>query len=298
MATHQYTRISTQDSGTSSYQREAVSSDSDSSTLVASESRWSTIHQPRKYLRSSTPIIIILTVLSLSLATYQFIRSYSQTNSPPTTSSKEADPLFDFRYTTDLASQDSYRDQQPHTHNRWQTPSGEWLSCGHSPHEAIARNCQFDIMAAVWLPPPCYNAEFAHEMAQATQSNATEISVSPKHSVSMTNMTWHTDQDLSVETFIPFAQLAEYFVAKFDKGEKLIAYSIENFHVAHCLYMMRSALMAMQRVAAGEKDVYVHEQAMGAEHSEHCNDVIMNHETRKTGVTELEFGFGWCHKMS
>lgn len=280
MESHQYTRA--KDDESSSF-------DSEANTVLERDSEeWQRLapQRQRKFPSLLTLTIATLTVLSLSFATYRFIRSRSNRFSTTLPHNSHAD--FNYHDMTDQNEQ----------HSRWQTPEGVWTSCGHSPHEAIARNCTFDIMAAVWLPPPCYNEQFAKKTAQIIHLDATAITVSPKHSLSMTNMTWHTDVNLSPETFIPLPNLADYFVDQYDKGERLLAYSIENFHVAHCLYMMRSALMAMQRVAAGEKDVYVHEQAMGAEHSEHCNDVIMNHEIRKSGVTQLEFGMGWCHKLS
>ncbi|KAF2790620.1 hypothetical protein K505DRAFT_188372, partial [Melanomma pulvis-pyrius CBS 109.77] len=158
------------------------------------------------------------------------------------------------------------------------TPSGEWISCGHSPHQAIERGCKFDIMSAVWIPQPCYNETFAKEVAAMHHANITNLDFSPRRAVSMTNFTWHSDESLSPESYIPLENLEQFFIEKFDKGERLIAYSIENFHVAHCLYMFRAALRSMERVAAGEKHVYVHEEAMGRPHANHCQNVMMNYE--------------------
>jgi hypothetical protein len=31
--------------------------------------------------------------------------------------------------------------------------------CGHSPAEAVAKNCHFDMLAFAWVPIPCYDAE-------------------------------------------------------------------------------------------------------------------------------------------
>jgi hypothetical protein len=47
--------------------------------------------------------------------------------------------------------------------------------------------------------------------------------------------------------------LEQFFLNKYEKREMLIAYSIEIFHVAHCLYMFRAALRGLKSFAAGEK---------------------------------------------
>jgi hypothetical protein len=31
--------------------------------------------------------------------------------------------------------------------------------CGHSPAEAVAKNCHFDMLAFAWVPIPCFDAE-------------------------------------------------------------------------------------------------------------------------------------------
>ncbi|KAF2010634.1 hypothetical protein BU24DRAFT_62207 [Aaosphaeria arxii CBS 175.79] len=255
------------------------------------QSQW---HRPArsKSMKVAAAAVIILSITSLLAASIQYIAS--QRSKLPTTSSKDADPYYNFRYTTDLASQDDYRDQ----HSRWKTASGEWTSCGHSPHEALERGCKFDIMSAVWIPQPCYNATFAHEIATLHHSNATTLTTSPKHGVSMSNFTWHSDESLSPESHIRLEDLEQFFIDKFDRGERLIAYSIENFHVAHCLYMFRAALMGLERVAAGERGVYVHDEAMGRPHANHCQNVLMNYEKWKSGVVALEFGMGWCKRVS
>jgi hypothetical protein len=33
--------------------------------------------------------------------------------------------------------------------------------CGHSPAEAVAKNCHFDMLAFAWVPIPCFDAEYA-----------------------------------------------------------------------------------------------------------------------------------------
>jgi hypothetical protein len=32
--------------------------------------------------------------------------------------------------------------------------------CGHSPAEAVAKNCHFDMLAFAWVPIPCFDAEY------------------------------------------------------------------------------------------------------------------------------------------
>jgi len=251
-------------------------------------------NNPSRLGRFVVGTLMLLSIVSFITATTQYMVSY--THSMALSSSEQVDPYFNFRYTTDLADQNDYRDQQ----SRWRTHDGEWISCGHSPHEAIDRGCVFDIMSAVWLPKPCYNSTFATEVAAIHHADIQPGSLhfSPKTGVSMRNFTWHADESLSPESYIPLNRLENFFLDKYDRGERLIAYSIENFHVAHCMYMMRTALRGLERVTSGEKDVYVHEEAMSEGHAQHCQNVLMNYEKWKTGVVSLEFGMGWCQKVS
>ena len=283
----------------SQHEYKPITSNGESESEAGSEQAFhSTNERPgtSRRLKVSRLLPFVLSVMSILLfivSTIQWAQTHSR--NVPFSSSQDADPYFNFRYTTDLASQNDYREDR----SRWKTPSGEWTSCGHSPHQARERGCKFDIMSAVWLPPPCYNETFAREAAAMHHgTNVSPPSVSPKTGVSMTNFTWHSDESLSPESYIPLDELEQFFIDKYDQGEPLIAYSIENFHVAHCLYMMRAALRGLERVAAGEKHVYVHEESMGRPHAEHCQHVLMNYEKWKHGVVALEFGMGWCKRVS
>lgn len=283
---YRYTTVGLDDAS-DSYKSEADSRD----TLAQPPSRWYRPSRSR-LLTLAVASAVILSCLSFIAASVQFIRS--QSSQLPLQSSKDADPYFNFRYSSDLASQDNYRDQ----HSRWKTPAGEWTSCGHSPHQARERGCVFDIMSAVWIPRPCYHEEFAKAAAAMHHAANATLDYSPRRAVSMSNFTWHSDESLSPESYIPLEELEQFFIDKYDRGERLIAYSIENFHVAHCLYMFRAALRSMERVAAGEKHVYAHEEAMGRPHANHCQNVLMNYEKWKHGVVALEFGMGWCKRVS
>jgi hypothetical protein len=36
----------------------------------------------------------------------------------------------------------------------------ERYDCGHSPAEAVSKNCHFDMLAFAWVPIPCFDAEY------------------------------------------------------------------------------------------------------------------------------------------
>lgn len=40
--------------------------------------------------------------------------------------------------------------------------------CGHSPAEAVAKKCHFDLLAFAWVPIPCFDAEYVHIFFRST----------------------------------------------------------------------------------------------------------------------------------
>lgn len=114
--------------------------------------------------------------------------------------------------------------------------------------EAIANVCIFDIMSLVYVPLACFeNAIYAE-------------TVSPK------------------SPRLPASSLEEPILQ--DENELSQYGSIwttQGWHVAHCLYTWRVGTRGRARVAAGEKGVYVVEEATSKAHVNHCNMLVLNH---------------------
>lgn len=121
--------------------------------------------------------------------------------------------------------------------------------------EAIANVCIFDIIFLVYVPLACFeNAIYAETL-------------SPKSPLVP-----------EAAGFFPWANFTEPVL---QDGNELSQYrsiwTTQGWHVAHCLYTWRVGTRARARVAAGEKGVYVVEEATSKAHVSHCNMLVLNH---------------------
>ena len=78
----------------------------------------------------------------------------------------------------------------------------------------------------------------------------------------------------------------------------MTAYTLEKWHVAHCLYLWRLGLSIMKRVNAGEEGVYANIRALDGGHVNHCNNVIANQDHRRGAKATVTFGFGTCVRIT
>jgi hypothetical protein len=279
-----------------------LSDTSDCSTLLATKPKSGAPNFRPSLLLCITSL---LTFLTLATAITLLIRTIPHNHQNDHISSAQSDPLAPIRYATTLAEQTSYSPSNglveglaKATASTNKTAAGQWTWCGTSPTEAISRNCTFDTLGNNWVPAPCYDASFALSQSNIAHSNASIIASSPLHSLAMGGFTWHSSPSLSTESLVLLADLPVYLQSQAARGEAMHAFTTENWHVVHCVYMMRSALNALDRVASGEKDVYVHGRAMDVAHAEHCSHVILENEKRKLGVADVSFGMTWCRKVS
>jgi hypothetical protein len=49
----------------------------------------------------------------------------------------------------------------------------EHYDCGHSPEEARAKDCQFDLLAFAWVPKQCFDADLASSWDTSSISSTT-----------------------------------------------------------------------------------------------------------------------------
>lgn len=91
--------------------------------------------------------------------------------------------------------------------------------CGHTPDEAVARGCEFDLVTAAWLPPRCIDYELQHEFL---------TSVKPEG--------WHfwTDED----------QVHEHDPDRIGFVTDEI-WATNEWHMWHCLYIWRKLARAV-----------------------------------------------------
>lgn len=137
---------------------------------------------------------------------------------------------------------------------------GLLLECGATQDEAIANGCIFDLMSFVYVPPACFEATIYAETLSPESSLAPEAA-----------------------GFFPWFRWANLTEPIPQDENELSKYrsvwTTEGWHVAHCLYTWRVSTRALARVGAGEKGIYVVEEATSSAHVDHCNMLVLDHDT-------------------
>lgn len=137
---------------------------------------------------------------------------------------------------------------------------GLLLECGATQEEAIANGCIFDIMSFVYVPPGCFEPAIYAETLSLKSPLAPEAA-----------------------GFFPWFRWAN-FTEPIPQDENELSnyrsvWTTQGWHVAHCLYTWRVSTRALARVAAGEEGVYVVEEATSPTHVDHCNMLVLDHDT-------------------
>ena len=98
-----------------------------------------------------------------------------------------------------------------------------------------------------------------------------------------------------------FDELRVYLEEKAAKNEDIVAYTHATWHPTHCMYISKIAAMAIEKVVAGEKDVYVPDMSSQPDHARHCERVIDQSLRNPRWISkafEVKFGFSRCVKLS
>lgn len=159
------------------------------------------------------------------------------------------------------------------------------VSCGSTTAQSDAPGCIFDEMLNSWVPPPCYDERLALEAVQ----NSTQLALLQGAG----RFAWYADIGFSRQ--IPSTALTRHL--RSDAGN-MTAYTLEKWHVAHCLYIWRLGLDALRRVMQGDMNVYVNSRVIDPEHVYHCNEVIADQDHRVDARTKVTFGYGICVRIS
>jgi len=152
-------------------------------------------------------------------------------------------------------------------------PSSDWITCGKSVGEAVAKDCVFDIMMNGWVPQECYN----HELSEQYIARHDEFRFFADHL---------GYQELTLDDV--------------RKGDHMTLYTTRNHHYAHCAYIWEIQGIA---IAGG---LYIDEHSMNLEHTKHCAGLLLrSHQIRDeadigngTRVPQIvEIGFMRCRPM-
>lgn len=116
-----------------------------------------------------------------------------------------------------------------------------FTSCGHSPSEARARGCSFDITSFAWLTPECYDHTSMEEF------------------LSWSDWSWYASEEPRNLTTLPFETAV--------RGEYNM-FVDWNYHLVHCTFMWRQQHRAMEQGYIGRHLVHY-------EHTLHCQHTLL-----------------------
>ena len=135
------------------------------------------------------------------------------------------------------------------------SPNGLLTECGTTHIEAMENGCIFDEMAFQYTPPACFEAELLAATIDPTSFLAPEAAgIFP----------WYRWHNFTEPVAQDPAELSRYNYL----------WTTNDWHITHCLYMWRLTNHAVNRVASGEKGVYVLEDAIAGGHVSHCNMLV------------------------
>ncbi|KAG9243661.1 hypothetical protein BJ878DRAFT_509788 [Calycina marina] len=125
-------------------------------------------------------------------------------------------------------------------------PSGSeqqrYTTCGHSPAEARARGCSFDISSFAWLTPECYDDALTQEFKK------------------WSNWTWYRNEEPSDDD--PQISFEEAMAWETD------AWADWGMHLVHCTFMWRLQHLSMEK---GWTGIHV----VNYNHTKHCQQVLL-----------------------
>lgn len=135
------------------------------------------------------------------------------------------------------------------------SPGGLLTECGETHIEAMENGCIFDEMAFQYTPPACFEAELLAATIDPTSFLAPDAAgIFP----------WYRWHNFTEPVAQDPAELSRYNYL----------WTTNDWHITHCLYMWRLTNSAVNRVAVGEKGVYVLEDAIAGGHVSHCNMLV------------------------
>ena len=133
-------------------------------------------------------------------------------------------------------------------------------NCGSTPAEARNLFCRFDLMAAAWVPPECYNEELSESFLRSG------------------NWTWYEDREATC--IAPIEKIRE--------GNYKYLLSSNDFHLQHCLYNWQRLLHALHSGKPLDSKV------INLNHTEHCSDMLYNGLAPDPAGAYVPFGHLGC----
>lgn len=148
-----------------------------------------------------------------------------------------------------------------------QKTSTKTLSCGNSTAEARALGCKFEVLAFLWVPEPCFDAEMNEAYQKAVN--------------------WHGYNDAEGKEMLDVDAMSEAV-------EPLKYYTTGREHAVHCAYMWQK-----QHRGYLQGGLYLDDNSASFHHTRHCSEILMYTADLDPGyldklTTETTVGFSSC----
>ena len=141
--------------------------------------------------------------------------------------------------------------------------NGYW--CGHTPEEARARNCHFDVILYSWIPEPCFNQEIQDEYVSRNES------------------AWYRERGGKG------GQVSKEVVAA---GNEQLLWIDWASHMNHCKFLWKLTTVLLLDSSMG-----VPGTILAPEHIEHCINVLTGDEyvPMDSVTTRLMLDYSTCY---
>lgn len=136
-----------------------------------------------------------------------------------------------------------------------------WKDCGHSPEEARAKGCVYDVMLVAWLHADCFDREL--------------------HETYLSDTDWPFWIDRGLEHAISLDEVR--------LGQHRTVFSNQEFHLAHCSYFLEQSVRGF-RDGRGVVD----NVTLDREHTEHCARTLRDVWLPEMGYSPLHMDWHSC----
>ncbi|KAK4497407.1 hypothetical protein PRZ48_011858 [Zasmidium cellare] len=153
------------------------------------------------------------------------------------------------------------------------------LDCGSTREEAIAKGCIFDVLSVGWVPAACYDSQRASKFEDVS----TIVSYG-----SAGSFPWYLDANMTMP--IEESDLSSL-------GDNPVAYTTEEFHQSHCLYVWKSTSDALHEAREQHTGVWALDRISDHHHIRHCLIVLESMQWRYNKSVEVDFGYRECVRL-
>lgn len=141
----------------------------------------------------------------------------------------------------------------------------QYIDCGTTTSEALAKNCVMEPMIYGWIPRECYFPELSEQYSPFEDRE------------------WYTDANFSVR--IPPSDLWA------GKNKHVFTHI---YHSTHCFFLWRKLALGIARRAD-----YLDDKSLELEHADHCSEILDHYGGETMNSTnDVVLGFHRCERLA